>query len=134
METAIFTVTKWEEQPLANPLSSFPINTAKVEYEIKGILEGKATLEYLLYYLDSNMEDAEKAKSKIAGFLHFEGHYDGQYGTFTACENGLFDNGTLDSPAQIINGTGELSKLIGSYNYHFIGHTSELVLDFEWGK
>ncbi|MBP1040942.1 DUF3224 domain-containing protein [Vagococcus sp. BWB3-3] len=130
METAIFTVTKWEETPIETTLNHFPINSAKVEYQISGVLEGTATLEYLLYYLDSNLEDAEKAKSKIAGFLHFEGTYAGKVGAFTASENGMFDQGTLDSPAEIIHATGELAQLTGHYNYHFLGHTSELILDF----
>lgn len=130
MQTAIFTVTKWDEAPIKNNLSDFPVNSAKVEYKISGILEGTATIEYLLYYLDSDVTDAEKANSKIAGFLHFEGTYDGKSGTFTASKNGMFDNGTLDSPAQIVNSTGELDQLTGSYNYNFLGHTSELILDF----
>lgn len=73
MGTAVFTVTQWEERTIENGASDFSINSAKVEYAVTGVLEGKATIEYLLYYLDSSLEEAEKAKSKIVRFLHFEG-------------------------------------------------------------
>ncbi|MDG1595390.1 DUF3224 domain-containing protein, partial [Bacillus cereus] len=116
-----FTVSKWDEKPIDDNKKDFPINIAHVEYDIDGELQGKAFVEYLLYYLDSNINDGHLATAKISGFLHFEGIYKGQQGTFTAIEQGIFDKGNLDSPGTIIKATGNLENLRGSYNYQFTG-------------
>lgn len=126
-----FSVTKWEEQPISQHMTGFPINSVHAEYQIEGELQGKATVEYLLYYLESNMEDGHLATARTAGFLYFEGTYKGKTGTFTAAEKGIFDKGLLDSPGMIIKSTGNLSELKGSYHYQFIGQTSKLILDFK---
>ncbi|WP_456278641.1 DUF3224 domain-containing protein [Bacillus sp. AK128] len=126
-----FTVTKWDEKSLHDNGDVFPINIAHVEYEIDGELKGKALVEYLLYYLESNLNDGHLATAKISGFLHFEGTYMGKQGTFTAIEQGLFDKGHLDSPGTIFKATGDLESLKGSYNYKFAGQTSHLILEFE---
>ena len=62
-----FTVSKWDENQLMI-LKRFPINIAHVEYDIDGELKGKAFVEYLLYYLDSNINDGHLATAKISGF------------------------------------------------------------------
>ncbi len=127
-----FTVTKWDEKPLDDIRKDFPINIAHVEYEISGELVGKAMVEYLLYYLESNVDDGHLATAKISGFLHFDGNYKGKRGTFTAIEQGIFNKGNLDSPGTIFKATGDLESLKGSYNYKFIGQTSKMILDFEF--
>lgn len=129
--SATFSVTKWDEQPVSGEMIEFPINRVQAEYELEGELQGKAWVEYLLYYLESNKEDGHLATARIAGFLHFEGQYKGKTGTFTAAEKGIFDKGLLDSPGMIIKGTGELFSLIGSYQYDFVGENSKLILDFK---
>lgn len=126
-----FSVTKWDEQPVSEEMIDFPINRVQAEYELEGDLQGKAWVEYLLYYLESNKEDGHLATARITGFLHFEGQYKGKTGTFTAAEKGIFDKGSLDSPGMIIKGTGELHSLIGSYQYDFVGDDSKLILDFK---
>ncbi|MFP7485415.1 DUF3224 domain-containing protein [Priestia filamentosa] len=123
-----FTVDKWDEKPIDNTRQEYPINIAHVEYNIDGELKGKAFVEYLLYYLDSNVDDGHLATSKISGFLHFEGAYKGKRGTFTAIEQGIFDKGNLDSPATIIKATGDLEGLKGSYIV--IGKDLKLSLPF----
>ncbi|CAM3877619.1 DUF3224 domain-containing protein [Mesobacillus thioparans] len=127
-----FTVTKWDEKPLEDTRKDFPINIAHVEYEIVGDLNGKALVEYLLYYLESNVDDGHLATAKISGFLHFDGTYKGKQGTFTAVEQGIFDKGNLNSPGKIIKATGDLISLKGAYNYKFKGQTSNMILDFEF--
>ncbi|OOR15801.1 DUF3224 family protein (plasmid) [Bacillus mycoides] len=131
MNSPSFTVSKWDEKPVDDTRKGFPINIAHVEYDIDGELKGKAFVEYLLYYLDSNVDDGHLATSKISGFLHFEGTYKEKRGTFTAIEQGIFDKGNLDSPATIIKATGDLKSLKGSYNYKFTGQTSKMILHFE---
>lgn len=126
-----FTVKKWSEMPIDDSRKDFPIHIAHVEYEIDGELKGNAFVEYLLYYLKSNIDDGHLATSKISGFLHFEGTYKGKQGTFTAVEQGIFDKGNLDSPGTIIKATGDLENLNGSYNYKFSGQTSKMILNFE---
>lgn len=126
-----FNVTKWEEQP-ANVLKlDLPVNRVQAEYELNGELLGKAWVEYLLYYLESNKEDGRLATARISGFLHFEGQYKGKTGTFTAAEKGIFDKGSLDSPGMLIKSSGELHALTGSYQYDFVGENSKLILDFK---
>jgi hypothetical protein len=125
-----FKVSKWEEKPIDVSKENFPINSAHVEYELDGELKGKAYVEYLLFYLETNQEDGHLATSKISGYLHFEGTYQGKQGTFTAIEQGIFDKGNLNSPGSIIKATGDLEGLKGSYHYQFTGQTSKLVLDF----
>ncbi|EOH99020.1 hypothetical protein UAY_02289 [Enterococcus moraviensis ATCC BAA-383] len=129
--SATFSVTKWDEQPVSEEMIDFPINRVQAEYELEGDLKGKAWVEYLLYYLESNKEDGHLATARITGFLHFEGQYKGKTGTFTAAEKGIFDKGSLDSPGMIIKGTGELHSLVGSYQYDFVGDNSKLILDFK---
>ncbi|MGG1674540.1 DUF3224 domain-containing protein [Neobacillus sp. NRS-1170] len=127
-----FTVSKWDEKPVDDTRKEFPINIAQVEYDIEGELTGKACVEYLLFYIDSTIDDGHLATSKISGFLHFEGTYKGKHGTFTALEQGMFDKGNLDSPGTIIKATGDLESLKGSYNYKFTGETSKMILDFKF--
>lgn len=127
-----FTVSKWNEKPIEDTRKEFPINIAHVEYDIEGELTGKAFVEYLLFYIDSTIDDGHLATSKISGFLHFEGTYKGKQGTFTAVEQGIFDKGNLDSPATIIKATGDLEGLKGSYNYRFTGETNKMVLNFKF--
>ncbi|MEI5993093.1 DUF3224 domain-containing protein [Candidatus Enterococcus mansonii] len=133
MSTA-FSVTKWDEQPADETNLDFPVNRVQAEYELEGDLEGRAWIEYLLYYLESNKEDGHLATARITGFLHFEGHYKGKTGTFTAAEKGIFDKGALDSPGMIIKSSGELQGLTGSYQYDFIGENSQLILDFKFDE
>lgn len=127
-----FTVSKWDEKPVDDNRKDFPINIAHVEYDLDGELKGKAFVEYLFYYLESNIDDGHLATAKISGFLHFEGTYKGKRGTFTAIEQGLFDKGNLDSPGTIIKTTGDLEGLKGSYNYKFSNQSSKMILDFEF--
>lgn len=129
--SATFNVIRWDEQPVDEQKINFPVNRVQAEYELEGDLEGKAWVEYLLYYLESNKEDGHLATARISGFLHFEGQYKGKTGTFTAAEKGIFDKGSLDSPGMIIKGTGELQALTGSYQYDFVGENSKLILDFK---
>ena len=96
-----FTVSKWDEKPIDDN-KRFPINIAHVEYDIDGELQGKAFVEYLLYYLDSNINDGHLATAKISGFYTLKGIYKGQQGTFTAIEQGIFDKGNLDSQEQLL--------------------------------
>lgn len=63
-----FTVSKWDEKLIDDTRKDFPINIAHVEYDIDGELKGKAFVEYLLYYLDSNINDGHLATAKISGF------------------------------------------------------------------
>lgn len=127
-----FTVSKWDEKPIDDTRKDFPINIAHVEYDLDGELKGKAFVEYLFYYLESNIDDGHLATAKISGFLHFEGTYKGKRGTFTAIEQGLFDKGNLDSPGTIIKTTDDLEGLKGSYNYLFSNQSSKMILDFEF--
>ncbi|MEH7444524.1 DUF3224 domain-containing protein [Bacillus sp. JJ1122] len=127
-----FTVSKWDEKPVDDTRKDFPINIAHVEYDLDGELKGKAFVEYLFYYIESNIEDGHLATAKISGFLHFEGTYKGKKGTFTAVEQGLFDKGNLDSPGTIIKTTGDLEGLKGSYYYKFSNQSSKMILDFEF--
>ncbi|MGX7244697.1 DUF3224 domain-containing protein [Enterococcus quebecensis] len=129
--SATFSVTKWDEQPVDNTEIDFPVNRVQAEYELEGDLQGKAWVEYLLYYLESNKEDGHLATARITGFFHFEGQYKGKTGTFTAAEKGIFDKGSLDSPGMIIKSTGALHDLTGSYQYDFVGDNSKLILDFK---
>ncbi|KAF9404891.1 hypothetical protein HW555_014113 [Spodoptera exigua] len=119
------------KQPTDDAQKNFPVNRVQAEYQINGELQGTARVEYLLYYLESNMEDGHLATARIVGFLHFEGQYKGKTGTFTAAEKGIFDKGALDSPGMIINSSGELEGLEGSYQYDFIDGTSKLILDLK---
>ncbi|MGG1397688.1 DUF3224 domain-containing protein [Bacillus salipaludis] len=127
-----FTVSKWDEKSIDDSRKEFPINIAHVEYDIEGELTGKAFVDYLLFYIDSTVDDGHLATSKISGFLHFAGTYKGKHGTFTALEQGIFDKGNLDSPGTIIKATGDLESLKGSYNYKFTGETSKMILDFKF--
>jgi hypothetical protein len=128
---ASFNVIKWDEQPISEDRDDFPITQVHAEYELEGDLIGKAWVEYLLYYLDSNLEDGHLATARIAGFLHFEGQYKGKTGTFTAAEKGIFDKGLLDSPGMLIKAGGQLQALTGSYQYDFMKDQSKLRLDFK---
>lgn len=127
---AMFKVIKWEETPVSKEAPNFPVNIVHAEYEFTGLLTGTAYVEYLLYYLESNMEDEQLATARIVGFLHFEGMYQGKTGTFTATERGIFDKGRLDSPGMLIKAGGDLADLTGSYQYEFIGQESRLIFDF----
>ncbi|MGR6008684.1 DUF3224 domain-containing protein [Bacillus cereus] len=126
-----FTVSKWDEKPMMILKKISLLILPMLNMILMGI-KRKSFVEYLLYYLDSNINDGHLATAKISGFLHFEGIYKGQQGTFTAIEQGIFDKGNLDSPGTIIKATGNLESLRGSYHYQFTGQTSKLILEFEF--
>lgn len=63
-----FTVSKWDEKLIDDTRKDFPINIAHVEYDIDGELKGKAFVEYLLYYVDSNINDGHLATLKFLDF------------------------------------------------------------------
>ncbi|AWW98947.1 DUF3224 domain-containing protein [Oenococcus oeni] len=130
MEKSDFKVTKWEEKAIENETDLFPVHTVEVEYKISGILEGIAYLQYLLYYLEEDV-DGQQAEARVSGFFHFKRIYKNREGTFTACENGTFEEGRLNINAQIVNATEQLKGLDGTYKYDFQGKSSELLLDFK---
>lgn len=116
MTEAILKLIKWEEEPMAQKNSEYPINKVHAEYEVSGELAGCANVEYFLYYIN---EDGHNSTALISGIFTFTGTFNGEHGKFVASENGRFDKGVLMAIGIIIHAENQLSYLRGSYKYAF---------------
>ena len=114
-----YTVKKWEENTYEQVSPEMKMTKASVEYAFVGEIEGKALVEYLMFYKYFDPKDQHKSSATYVGLIKFNGSVSGKRGSFVMEDIGTFANGTAASTLRIIDGSGlgELKQITGTGTY-----------------
>lgn len=114
-----YSVKKWEEKPYEEISSDMKMTKASVEYAMTGDLNGKAVVEYLMFYEYFDANDQHKSNAVYVGLMRFVGTVQDKDGSFAMEDHGGFENGVASSTLQIIagSGTGGLKGIHGTGHY-----------------
>ena len=88
-----YTVKKWEETSYQQISHEMKMTKASVEYAFSGEIEGKASVEYLMFYSRFDPKDQHKSAASYVGLIYFDGTLSGKSGTFVLEDNGTFEGG-----------------------------------------
>ena len=115
-----YAVKKWDEKPYDEISPNSRLTKASVEYLFSGEIEGKALVEYLMFYKHFDPADQHKSSAEYLGLIRFDGKLDGKPGSFVFDDHGTFDSGTASSALRIVagSGTGALQGITGTGKYH----------------
>ena len=106
--TGTFTVSDWDEQPLADrPIGK--LTRATVTATLSGGIDGTGTVTWLMCY-------GEDGTAEYVGFLDIDGTVDGRTGGFVVRTSGTFDGQKAVGPWKIVEGSGRdgLAGIAGS--------------------
>jgi hypothetical protein len=106
---ATYSVKKWEENTYNQISPEMKMTKASVEYEFSGDLEGKASVEYLMFYSHIDPADQHKSSASYLGLIRFDGKLAGHSGSFVMKDEGKFEGGTAESALKILEGSGTAS-------------------------
>ena len=114
-----YTVKKWEESGYQQIAPDKKMTKATVEFSLSGEIEGKASVEYLMFYSHSDPTDPHKSSAAYVGLIYFEGTLLGKSGSFVLEDNGAFEGGAAKSALRIAKGSGagELKGIRGAGLY-----------------
>ncbi len=114
-----YTVKKWEESAYQQITPEKRMTKASVEYDFNGEIEGKAMVEYLMFYSHFDTKDQHKASASYVGLIYFDGTLSGKSGSFVLEDNGMFESGAAKSILKIAkgSGTGQLDGIQGNGIY-----------------
>jgi len=115
----IGSIVKWDENVFNELSDSMNISNADIEYSFSGEVEGKAIVQYIMFYSDYNEDARHESTAKYVGMIQFSGKLSGKPGSFVIEDNGTFKNGAVNSEIKIIedSGTGDLKNIRGSGIY-----------------
>ncbi len=127
-----YAVKKWEENLYEQISSEMKMTKATVEYEISGQINGKAFVEYLMFYKYFDANDQHKSSAIYIGLIRFIGNVQGKEGSFVIEDHGTFENGAASSTLQIIagSGMGELEGIKGTGRYSATQDGAQIELDY----
>jgi hypothetical protein len=130
---ATYTVKKWEERDHLQISPGTKMTKASVEYALTGDIEGKASVEYVMFYSHFDPTDQHKAAASYMGLIFFEGTVAGMRGSFVIEDRGAFEAGTAKSTLWIAKGSGagDLSGIHGSGKYIANQDGFHFELDFD---
>jgi hypothetical protein len=128
-----YKVTKWEENPYDQISVSSKLSKASVEYQCSGEIEGKAIVEYLMFYSHSDPNDPHNSSAEYVGFIRFQGKLKEKPGSFVLHDHGTFQGGTARSALRIAtgSGTGALQGITGTGKYRADREGYFLELDYD---
>lgn len=128
-----YTVKKWEENIYDQISPEQGMSKASIEFEMKGELEGKASVEYLMFYKSIDPNDQHNSLAVYTGLMRFTGKVNDKTGSFVMEDHGTFEKGTANSTLEIISGSGtdELKNIKGTGNYIANQEGFRLELDYE---
>ena len=114
-----YTVKKWEENAYEHVSSEMKMTRAAVEYAMSGEIDGKALVEYLMFYKNFDAQDQHKSSADYIGLIRFVGRVHGKEGSFVIEDRGSFEKGSANSTLLIITGSGteELKNIQGTGRY-----------------
>ncbi len=125
--TGTFEMKTWDESAYYEGEGQ-KLTKASVTFELKGDIEGKSWVEYLMAY-----PDAENAT--YVGLQRVEGKVGGREGSFVLELRGKFENGKAGGVWSVVpgSGTGELTGLRGEGEIPpFSGSTASYTLDYSF--
>ena len=127
-----YSVKKWDENPYEQISTEKKMTRATVEYEIEGEMDGKALVEYLMFYKHFDEKDQHNSSAVYVGLIRFEGKVNGSAGSFVLEDSGAFEEGEATSTLKIIegSGTGELKKIQGTGKYSATKDGVQLEIDY----
>ena len=125
-------VKKWEENPYEQISSEMKMTKASIEYLMSGEINGKALVEYLMFYKYFDAKDQHKSSALYIGLIRFVGNVQGKEGSFVIEDHGTFENGAASSTLQIISGSGmgELKGIQGTGRYSATRDGAQIELDY----
>jgi len=128
-----YTVKKWEENMCEQISSEMKMTKASVEYGFSGAIDGKASVEYLMFYSHFDPKDQHNSSASYVGLIRFDGKLAGRSGSFVMKDNGAFEGGTANSTLQIAegSGTGALRGITGTGMYRADRQGARLELDYD---
>jgi hypothetical protein len=132
---ATYSVKKWKEETYDQISPEMRMTRASVEYEFSGELEGKASVEYLMFYSHADPTDQHKSSASYVGLIRFEGTLNGRSGSFVMKDDGTFEAGAANSTLQILegSGTGSLQGIKGTGMYGADQNGIRFELEYELG-
>ncbi len=127
-----YAVKKWDENVYEQISSEMKITKATVEYSMSGQINGKAFVEYLMFYKYFDENDQHKSSAIYIGLIRFVGNVQGKEGSFVIEDHGTFKNGAASSALQIITGSGmgELKGIQGTGGYSATQDSAQIELDY----
>ena len=127
-----YTVKKWEESTYAQISAEMKATKASVEYVFSGEIDGRASVEYLMFYSHFDPKDQHNSSASYVGLIRFDGKLAGRSGDFVMTDNGTFEGGVANSSLHIAegSGTGELRGINGTGMYRADRQGSRLELDY----
>ena len=128
-----YTVKKWDENSYDQISPNTKLTKASVEYQITGEIEGKALVEYLMFYSHFDLNDQHNSSAVYTGFIRFDGRLNGKSGGFVLDDHGTFNTGTASSRLQIVtgSGTGALQGITGTGKYRADREGYFIELDYD---
>ena len=130
-----YTVKKWEEVTYQQITPEMKTTKASVEYAFSGEIEGKASVEYLMFYSHFDPKDQHKSSASYVGLIYFSGTLLGKSGSFVLEDDGTFEGGAAKSALRIAkgSGTGQLEGIHGTGMYlaNLEGYRIELDYNFD---
>ena len=131
--TGTFSVKKWEENTYKEISPEMKMTKATVEYELSGEIEGRASVEYLMFYQHVDNTDQHKSSASYVGLFRLDGKISGKSGSVVMEDRGTFTAGTASSALQVVggSGTGELKGIVGKGKYQAGQSGIHLELDYD---
>ena len=114
-----YTPVNWEEKDIEIIENRFKLTRVTAEFNFEGDIQGRANVEYLMFYSTFDKDDMHKAEAHYVGQIRIIGNLAGKSGSFVANDSGTFVDGIAKSTLSIIagSGTGELSTITGVGEY-----------------
>ncbi|MGR3660260.1 MAG: DUF3224 domain-containing protein [Paracoccaceae bacterium] len=125
MQTGKFSITKWDEQSLADLPAPQKFNRGQVERTHTGILTGTEIMQYTLLYTSDQ-------RSEFTGIGLFNGTFNGHEGNFALIERGHYKDGTAHTRFVLLKltKTTGFSDILGTGSYTTSAH-SEVTYSFK---
>lgn len=124
--TGTFKIKSWDENTYHESDGGQKLSRAEITQTYKGVLEGEASLQYLMVY-------GPDGTVGFTGVEHFSGSVGGNSGAFVMMHSGKFEAGTASSKWCIVSGsgTGALEGIQGSGSFSAEhGGTAEYSVEF----
>ncbi len=128
-----YAVKQWNEHAYEQISPEMKLTRATVEYAFNGGLEGKASVEYLMFYRHADPADQHNSTASYVGLLRFQGILDGKHGSFVMEDKGTFEQGMANSTLRIAggSGTGALKGIEGIGTYQADKNGCRMELDYK---
>jgi hypothetical protein len=105
---------------------------ASVEYGFSGDIEGRGSVEYLMFYRHFDGKDQHNSLASYVGLIRFDGIVAGKSGSFVMKDDGVFEGGAARSALRIEegSGTGLLAGIMGTAVYRADQNGCHFELDY----